>query len=239
MTAPFKTWTVLPHGTLTQIEPNILTVVGEIHMPIGDFPRRMTVVRLRDGRLVIFSAIALDEEEMKQLEAYGLPAFLIVPSAIHRQDARIWKDRYPAIRVIAPIGAKAKVEEVVSVDAVGADFGDPEVRFIEVPGTQGQESALLVATPGAATLVLNDLIANIRDEHGFGGWLLTLMGFAGDEPHIPSVAKARIVKDKQALAEQLRRWSRLHGLKRIIVSHGEPITDDPAGVLATLADSLA
>ena len=53
MTAPFKTWTVLPHGKLVAVTPTIRTVVGDIHMPIGDFPRRMTVVRLRDGRLVV------------------------------------------------------------------------------------------------------------------------------------------------------------------------------------------
>jgi hypothetical protein len=34
-------------------------------MPVGNITRRMTVVRLRDGKLVIFSAIALDEVEMR------------------------------------------------------------------------------------------------------------------------------------------------------------------------------
>ena len=46
----------------------MLTVVGQLSMPVGDFPRRMSVVRLRDGRLVVFSAIALYEDEMKALE---------------------------------------------------------------------------------------------------------------------------------------------------------------------------
>ena len=68
MTEPFQQWTVLPHGKMVQIDENILTVVGEIHMPLMDLPRRMTVVRLSDASLVIFSAIALDEEEMSALE---------------------------------------------------------------------------------------------------------------------------------------------------------------------------
>jgi len=34
-------------------------------MPLMDQPRRMTVVRLNDSRLVVFSAIALDEDEMR------------------------------------------------------------------------------------------------------------------------------------------------------------------------------
>ena len=48
---------VLPHGKLVQVDDDILTVTGEIAMPLMKFMRRMTVVRLSDGRLVIFSAI--------------------------------------------------------------------------------------------------------------------------------------------------------------------------------------
>ena len=113
MTKPPQEWKVLPHGKLTEIDPNILTVVGEIHMPFTDLPRRMTVARLTDGRLVVFSAIALDEDEMRALEDYGRPAFLIVPNDHHRLDARIWKDRYPDLQVAAPHGARKKVEQTV------------------------------------------------------------------------------------------------------------------------------
>ena len=50
MAKTLATWTVLPHGKLSQIEDNLLTVVGELPMPVGDFPRRMTVARLKtDG----------------------------------------------------------------------------------------------------------------------------------------------------------------------------------------------
>ena len=44
MTQPHRTWTVLPHGKLTEVDEGLLTVVGTIHMPIGDFPRRMTTL---------------------------------------------------------------------------------------------------------------------------------------------------------------------------------------------------
>ena len=65
MAKPFQDWKVLPHGRLTQIDDSILTVVGEIRMPLMELPRRMTVVRLRGARLAVYSAIALDEPEMK------------------------------------------------------------------------------------------------------------------------------------------------------------------------------
>jgi hypothetical protein len=212
MTRPFQQWTVLPHGKLVQIDENLLTVVGEIHMPLMDLPRRMTVVRLADASLVVFSAIALDEDEMSRLEAYGRPAYLIVPSDKHRLDAKIWKNRYPEIQVIAPEGARAKVEETVTVGRVAPRFDDPNVLFVTVPGTRGREAALVVRTPQGTTLVLNDVVGNIRDAAGFGGWLLHLAGFAGKQAQIPAVVKMAVIEDKKALRTQLLQWAEIESL---------------------------
>ncbi|HEY8926963.1 MAG TPA: hypothetical protein VIU64_21420, partial [Polyangia bacterium] len=209
MAGTFETWTVLPHGKLTAVDDNLLTVVGELPMPAGDFPRRMTVARLRDRRLVVFSAIALDEPEMKALEAWGEPTFLIIPNERHRKDARIWRDRYPQLVVVAPAGARAQAAEVVPVDATTVDFGDPTVRFVTVPGTEDREAALVVETTTGTTLVLNEIVWNVPDRPGFGGWLFRLAGFTGDAPKIPAFVALKSIKDKPALAAQLRSWAEL------------------------------
>jgi hypothetical protein len=239
MTRPFQQWKVLPHGKLSEIDQNILTVTGDIRMPTMSLPRRMTVVRLSGSRLIVFSAIALNEDEMTRLEAYGRPAFLVVPSDKHRLDAKPWKDRYPAMQVVAPEGARAKVEEVVPVDTVAPQFDDPDVQFIAVPGTRGHEAALVVRTPNGATLVLNDLVGNIRSEAGSRGWLLQLAGFAGKKAQIPRVVKMVMIKDANALRGQLVQWAEIESLKRILVSHGSPIEDNPRQTLRDLAASLA
>ena len=238
MPSNLEEWTVLPHDPPRQVTDDILTVVGEIGMPLMTLPRRMTVVRLKDGRLVIFSAIALAEGEMKRLEDFGAPAFLVVPSDHHRMDAKIWKQRYPALRVIAPPGAREAVEEAVPVDSTEGDFGDPSVRLLVVPGTGEREAALEVRRPGGFTLVVNDVIGNIRDAHGFGGWLLKRMGFAGDEPHLPAPVRLNRVEDRKALRGQFLAWANDPALRRILVSHGEPIEDDPQGALVALAAAL-
>ena len=238
MSAPLTEWKILPHGRLTEIAPDILTVTGAIHMPIGDFPRRMTIVRLRDRRLVIFNAVALDEEEMRRIEAFGEPAFLIVPNDHHRLDAGIWKERYPALHIVTPPAARKKVEEAVPVDATNVDFGDPGVTWIVVPGTGSAEAALRVDGPAGTTLILNDVVGNIRDAHGLGGWLIERMGFAGDTPHVPGPVRMMLVRDKADLAAQFRAWAALPDLKRILVSHGETIDQDPRGALIALADAL-
>lgn len=239
MTRPFQQWKVLPHGKLSEIDENILTVTGDIKMPMMSLPRRMTVVRLNGSRLIVFSAIALNEDEMTRLEAYGRPAFLVVPSDKHRLDAKPWKDRYPAMQVVAPEGARAKVEDVVPVDTVAPQFDDPNVQFIAVPGTRGHEAALVVRTPNGTTLVLNDLVGNIRNQSGSRGWLLQLAGFAGKKAQIPRVVKLVMIRDANALRGQLVQWAEIESLKRILVSHGSPIEDNPRQALRDLAGSLA
>jgi len=238
MSATMSEWRVQPHGPLVNVADNIITAEGEVHMPVGSIHRRMTIVRLRDGRLVVWSAVSLDENQMQSIERFGRPAFLIVPNPYHRMDARAWKERYPMMRVVAPEGARAKVTEVVPVDSTTATFEDPDVNFVTVPGTKGQEAALEIINPNGVTLVLNDIIANIRDAHGFAGWMLKLMGFAGDEPHVPITIKMILIENKKALASQLLRWAGIPTLRRIIVSHGEIITDNPRGVLRGLAVKL-
>jgi hypothetical protein len=238
MPAILEHWKVLPHGPLTAIDDRVWTVTGTIHMPVGDLERRMSVVRLRDGGLVVWSAIALDDIEMARLEAWGRVAWLVIPGDDHRLDARIWLERYPTTHVATPAGACDKALEVVPVESTAPDFGDPDVRWITVPGTREHEAALTVRGSQGTTLIVNDLIANLRHEHGFTGWMLRLMGFAGDEPNIPGVRRLAMVKDAHALADQLQAWSEIADLHCILVSHGEPIVDDPRGELRRLADSL-
>jgi hypothetical protein len=236
---PFTEWTVLPHGKLGQLDNNILTVTGDLHMPLGDVPRRMTVVRLSDARLVIFSAIALDEPEMAQLEFFGRPAYLIVPGELHRMDAKIWKDRYPLMKVITPAGVRTKVEELVPVDATHVEFDDPRVRYVTVPGTDDREAALEVHSKGGTTLIINDLIWNLDDRPGFSGWMFRVLGFTGREPKMPGIIQMRAVKQKADLRAQLQSWSQIPDLNRIVVSHGDIVLRDPAGALARLAVQLA
>jgi hypothetical protein len=239
MAKPFQRWTVLPHGKLTHIDENILTVTGVLHMPVSDVERRMTVVRLNDGNAVIYSAIALDEPQMAALEAFGTPRYLVVPNDIHRMDVKTWKERYPLLTVIAPPHARKKVEELVPVDATSLEFPDPAVQLATVPGTEGRELALIVRNGGATTLILNDIVFNLPTRPGLRGWLFKKLGMTGDQPHIPPPVKLRQVKDAGALADQLERWAHLPNLKRVIISHGEIITSEPSLVLERIAKELA
>ncbi|MCW3849158.1 DUF4336 domain-containing protein [Sphingomonas sp. LB-2] len=238
--AKFNTeWTVGPHGPLERLDDGLATVAGEIVMPLGRFPRRMTVVALSGNRVAIWSAIPLREPQMAEIEAMGEVAFLIVPGVAHRLDIVPWKARYPGARVLCSPGATKAVEEAALVDATCDVLEDPAVRFETPGGVGGMESALMVRREGGATLLLNDILANVRHPHGLGAQIMArLFGFGVKRPQTPWVVKRRMVKDAAALAADFRRWAAEPDLRRIIVSHGDVLSQAPRAVLERVANDL-
>jgi hypothetical protein len=140
--------------------------------------------------------------------------------------------------VVTPPGALKRVTEAVAVYATDIDFGDPDVAWQIVAGAGGHEGALLVHRASGTTLIISDLIGNLRRRRGFEGWMLHVMGFGDASPVIPLVEKVAMVRSKAQLRQQFLDWAAIPDLRRIIMSHGEPIETRPAMVLRELAATL-
>ena len=237
MPKAYSTWTVHRHGPIEKLTPNLWRVVGSMSGP--PVPRTMVLVRLRDGRVIVHSAVALDDAAMKEIEAWGTPAFLVVPNGGHRMDAKIFKDRYPGMHVIAPPGSKAKVEEVTKVDDSGASLGEDGVRYEVLDGTKGREGVLFVRSAAGTTLVFNDTLMNMKSLPGFSGTLMGLFGFTGPAPKVAFPARVALVADKRALRSHLERLADTQDLTRIEVGHGAPVTEHPAEALRAAAKGLS
>jgi hypothetical protein len=226
MAKPFDKWTVLPHQPMQKLEENLWMVEGQL----GPIRRVMAVVRLADRRLVIWNAIALEEPLMKELEAWGTPAFLIVPNAGHRMDSRIWKQRYPSLTVIAPPGGKAKVEQIVAVDRTDGDVGDPSVTLAFPACTAERDTIMTVKhADGRSTIVINDLVMNMRHGGGATGLLFRIMGFTSKTPQVSLPTRMVLVKDKPGVKTLLEQLAATPNLGRVIVSHGEILEGGAAG----------
>jgi len=229
-------WKVLPHGPLRELAPGLLTVVGQIPMPLGNFPRRMTVVALPRSRTAIWSPIPLGEDEMARIEALGAPAFLVIPNPSHRLDARPFRARYPKAKIITAPGAEKRVEEAVPVDATDADLGK-NAELITVDGVGEMELAMLVRHEGGTSLITNDIIGHVRAPQGIGAWIMARLTGFGPRAQVPRVIKRMLVKDPKALARQFRQWAEVDHLIRLIPSHGD-IIDHPQGELVRLSSEL-
>jgi hypothetical protein len=229
MAKVFESWTVLKHGPLEKLSENLWRVDGT--MPDPNVHRVMTIARMKDGRLLIHNAIALEEPLMVEIEAFGTPAIIVVPNGFHRQDAKIYKDRYPSAVVYAPKDATKKVGQVVPVTGEYRDAPkDDTVHLRYLEGCKGNEGFLEVKSEDGKTLVFNDVICNVPKRTGLFGFLLAPTG----KPSVPRVSRWMILKDKSTFARHLSELA-TSDLCRVILSHGRMLSDKPAETLKTIA----
>lgn len=231
-----RPWTVLPHDPWERLIDNVWTVSGAL--PDMALRRRMTAVKLADGRVVIHGAACLEEPAMRELEAWGEPGVLVVPNGFHRLDAHAWKARYPAMKVLCPRDVDADVRKVVAVDGHYDDFPrDPGVTLTPLDGMNRRvPEGVLSATAGdgRAALVFNDALFNHPHLPGFTGWVLKTIGSTGG-PRITGLIGLVGVGDRRALADHYRRLAATPGLAFAVPGHGDVIGGDVKAVLTQVA----
>ena len=220
---------------IAKLEENLWTVDGDLPLPGGVFDRKMTLMRLRDGRIVIHSAILLDESDMNEIERWGEPAFCIVPNRRHRMDAPAFRGRYPALCMVCPAGARERIERVTSVDG-GYEILPPELQWRTL-ATKDDEAAFIFRNRDRGTIVFGDVVFNAPHFGGALGWIFKTIGSTGG-PRVTPLMKLAAVADRLQLASQLREQAGTEGLVRLVPGHGHNIEDNPGEVLSRVADGI-
>lgn len=230
-------WYVAPHGPLEQLSPRLWRIQGDV--PGMSLKRVMSIGKRSDGTLVVHSAIALEEELMQEIDRWGKVAYVVVPNGYHRLDAPWFHTRYPRAKVLAPSGARAKVDEVVNVDGTLEDYpDDPNVSFVMLRGCKDAEGIMVVKDEDGTSLVFTDTLFNMPHQPGVVGFMLRHVAGSSGGPRVSNIARLFLVKDKEAYAEHLRELARTEGLRRVVVAHHQVIVEDPAKALREVADGL-
>lgn len=212
------TWKVMDNGPLEKLEENLWEVSGNLpNMPMN---RRMTLVRLADGSIVVHNAICMNEAEQAEIDAWGTVRYIIVPSGFHRIDAPRYAARYPDAKVVCPAPAKRAVESRVRVDGdLSLIPKDPSLTVETLAGCRIEEGVLTVRSGERVTLVFNDTFMNLPKLPGFKGWLYGVSGSTGG-PRVTPLMKVYAMNDKAALRQHLERLVNAPGLVRAIPAHG-------------------
>lgn len=220
----------MPHSSIQELAPNLWHVTGILPGIVP--PREMVLYRLPNSTLLIHSAIALDESEIKKLEALGIPSILIVPNRIHRLDAAVYKQRYPQITVVCPIIAKPYVQEVVPVDGVAEDVL-PAYGIVchQLSGIYPQELVYELPLETGKALVFTDILFNLTNsylqqhipERSAMFNVLGAKGFFG----MTRFGRWFFLTDRDAYQQWLESLAaRLPKLCVILVAHGSLITEN-------------
>jgi hypothetical protein len=232
-----STWTALPHGPIQKLTENLWRVEGTL--PDMDLGRVMTLVKRADGSVLVHNAIALRPDAMDEVDAWGPVKWLVVPNGYHRLDARIYKDRYPAARVVCPAGAREKVEEVVPAgDTYDTFVPDEAVQLVHLEGVKKQEGVMTVRSRDGVTLVLNDAVFNLPHKRGVTGFIFRHIIQSTGGPRVSRVMRWLVVGDKAAFRAHLERLAETPHLRRLIVSHLDMVDVNPGGALRQAASTV-
>jgi hypothetical protein len=232
MPKPERAWIVSPHRPIVKHEANLWTVDGVV--PGAPIPRRMAVVRRRDGTLVFYHPIPLDEAALAEVRAWGKPAQLVVAHSKHGVDATPFARKLGlgiyGPRADAP-AMRARFDMAGTLEDLPAD---PDVHFESMAGTRAGEPVEVVRSGDRVSLVFSDALQN----HGEGGPLLTrLLGFRGG-PRVVPFFRLFGMSDRAALKAHLLRLADLPGLVRLIPCHGAIVDREAPAVLRAAASAL-
>lgn len=181
---------------------------------------RMTVVRLRDGSLVLHSPVALDDDLQAELARLGPPRHAIAPNRFHHLFIGDYRRAFPAVRLYAAPGLPEKRTDL-AFDAVLSDDPPPEWA-----GQLDQEhfkgfpvmSEVAFCHRASRTLLTSDLAFNLGPEAPF----VTRVAFrmVGGYGRLgPSVVEKVLIRDRasaRASLERILAWD----FDRIVLAHG-------------------
>src|SRR5262249_6414774 len=236
MAKSLRPWTVLARGPLRSLDDNLWCIDDDVP-GVRVLTRRMIIARCTDGKLVFFNAIPVGDETLAAVRALGTPAHLIIPNRFHTIDAAAFRDKLG----LKAYGPPKSIDEVCrNLDvAPYADLpADAAIGIHTVDGFKTGEAVLVVKTGPRASVVVSDLLTNVRHGSGFAGFFFKLLGFTGDAPKLPKPVKMRVLSDAAAVRALLDKLADTPGLARVIPTHGEIIAKAPAAALREIAKTV-
>ncbi len=183
----------------------------------------MAVVRLQDGRLWIWSPIALTEDLASEVEALGPVRHIVSPNKIHHLFLQEWADHWPEARLYYPPGL-ADRKPGISFNAELGDEPDPawatEIDQVVFHGSFAMEEVVFYHR-ASRTAIICDLVQRHLESNmlGWKGMLMRLDGLVGQRGSTPREWRASFLQRSMARAarETVIGWN----AERLLIAHGE------------------
>ena len=219
---------------LTEIDRDLWIADGPSVPFLGvPYPTRMTVVRLADGGLWVWSPIRLDDGLKAAVEACGPVRYLVSPNKLHHLFLGEWAQAWPAAKVYASPGL-AKRRRDLSFDAELGDHPDPawaaDIDQVIFHGSFAMEEVVFFHR-ASRTAIVTDLVQRFDPAtlHGWRRVVMTLDGMVGPQGSTPR--EWRLSFWNRAAARRAKRTLLGWNPQRVIIAHGEWIRDNAREVL--------
>ncbi|HEY6599244.1 MAG TPA: DUF4336 domain-containing protein, partial [Pseudomonadales bacterium] len=96
--------------TLEALAPDLWVARRPLRPPVGDIGARMTVIRLRDGTLLLHSPVALDTKLHRALDELGAVRWIVGPNKAHHLFLGAYADAFPPRTTVRRAGTRRKTD---------------------------------------------------------------------------------------------------------------------------------
>lgn len=191
-----------------------------------DLGTKMTVVRLDDKKLLIYSPIKINDSLCQQLMELGDPAYIIAPSILHNLHAEQWHSVFPHSMVYCAQGAKVRAEGRVLQQGERLPW-DNQLISIFIDGMPKVNEWVFIHKK-SNTLMLCDLLFNVREpQNRWATLLLKLYGIYNRSAITPLYKL--MIKDRKAFDKSLEILRNSY-FNKIIIGHGDNISSEGLAV---------
>ena len=201
------------------------------------YSTRMSVVRLSDSSVWVWSPVALTEELASEVEAIGPVHYIVSPNKIHHLFLSDWVDRWPDARLYAPPGLARKKPSLHFHAELGdepADEWATEIDQVIFRGSFAMEEVAFFHRP-SKTAIICDLIQRFPESmmSGWKGMLMRMNNLVGKHGSTPREWRASFLRHEPARAarDKVLGWN----AERLLIAHGECAQ---TGASTIIADAL-
>ena len=224
-----RPWETTPLDPLVEHEDNLWSIGGELPWMRG-MNRRMAIAKTRDGRLVFYNAVPVDDATLERIRGWGKPWLLVIPHHQHMRYGHAFAEKLGVI-TCTPDGQLAKVQaRIPSALPFSKIELDDTMRLGTFESSKLHEGYLVVKSGPRTSLAVSDVVMNLNKTN----LKFKLLGFAGG-PKIVFFAKVAFIKSTKLLKQELRALAQEPGMSRVIVAHGDVIESGGKEVLEHVA----
>ncbi|MEX0351013.1 MAG: DUF4336 domain-containing protein [Paracoccaceae bacterium] len=201
---------------------------------------RMSVVELPDGGLLVISPLVLTDELRRELDGLGPVNHVAAPNKIHNQGLPSFSAAYPAAQIWAAPGLSDRCPEIAFAGTLDDETHADWATVLNQALTQGNIffSEAVFLHMASRTLIVADLVENLVDEtvkSGAARHLAKTFHIFGRP--LPSPEFRMYTTDAEAAKlslDHINSWE----FDRILMAHGEIITENAHSVLSDVRDFL-
>ncbi len=208
-----------------QLGPDVALLKYDLRRFGIDFGRIVTLLRLRDGRLLLHSTAPFGPEEVASIRRFGEPAWLVEATGMHNTFARTAQLAFPRIPYLTP--APRAGLTTTAFNPPPRDWAG-EIDLIRIEGLRRIEEYAFFHR-ASRTLVLADLLFHFPAE--MRGWQRFFVKTIMRLPRLVGISFLfrSMIRDRERFADSARKilaWD----FRQIVVAHREPIVDEAKSV---------